>query len=80
MSQRKSYTTEFKEEAIRVASQSGVTVVSQNLWVHPNILYMWKGELKKYAKEAFPGHLDQYEVLVQPAAYVPLLSSLGRPQ
>ncbi len=55
MSQRKSYTKEFKEEAIRLASQSGVTVVSQDLGIHPNMLYMWKRELEKHAKKAFPG-------------------------
>lgn len=55
MAQRKTYSKEFKAEALRLAETSSVTQVSQDLGIHPNMLYVWKRQLDKDADKAFPG-------------------------
>ncbi|WPQ63358.1 transposase [Chitinophaga sancti] len=55
MAQRKTYSKEFKAEALRLAETSGVTQVSQDLGIHPNMLYVWKKQLDKGADKALPG-------------------------
>lgn len=55
MSQRKTYSKEFKEEALRLAAQSSVPQVAQDLGIHPNMLYMWKRQSEKQKDKAFPG-------------------------
>ncbi|RFM29195.1 transposase [Chitinophaga silvisoli] len=37
-SKRKTYSKEFKEEALRLTSKSSITQVAQDLEVHPNKL------------------------------------------
>lgn len=55
MSKRKTYSKEFKEEALRLAAKSGITQVAQNLGVHPNMLYVWKRQQEQKSEKAFPG-------------------------
>lgn len=54
---RKQYTKEFKEEAVRLITQGGLSVaqVSRDLDVNQNILRRWKQELEQHGIQAFPG-------------------------
>ena len=54
---RKQYTKEFKEEAVRLITQSGLSVaqVSRDLDVNQNVLRRWKQELEEHGIQAFPG-------------------------
>lgn len=55
MSKRKTYSKEFKEEALRLASKSSITQVAQDLGVHPNMQYVWKRQQEQHTGKAFPG-------------------------
>jgi transposase len=56
MGERKLYSKEFKEEAIRLAEKSGnITQVAQQLGIHQSILRRWKQELSGDGEKAFPG-------------------------
>ncbi|SFW90188.1 transposase [Chitinophaga sancti] len=55
MSKRKTYSKEFKEEALRLASKSGITQVALDLGVHPNMLYVWKKQQEQQTNKAFLG-------------------------
>jgi len=54
---RRKYDLEFKLEAVRMASEPGVTSkdVEQRLGIGQGILSRWKRELKRDGQEAFPG-------------------------
>ena len=54
---RKQYTKEFKEEAVRLITQGGVSLfqASRDLDINPNILRRWKQELERHGAKAFPG-------------------------
>jgi transposase len=53
----KTYTKEFKLEAIRLADESGkpVTQVARELGLRVNQIYKWKEQLKMKQEGAFPG-------------------------
>jgi len=55
---RRSYSREFKLEAVRLVMQQGRTVleVADNLGIHPGLLQRWKSELKADGGSAFPGN------------------------
>ena len=57
MSKRKTYTPEFKREAVRLMEESGrpVAEIGRELGVRPNQLYRWKESIEKHAGGAFPG-------------------------
>ena len=57
MSKRRSYTEEFKREAIAFANQPGVTLaqIGQELGINPNMLSRWRRELERNGAIAFPG-------------------------
>ncbi len=57
MSQRKRYTKQFKEEAVRLASQEGVslTQVAQDLGVDASMLRRWRKEANVDGPKAFRG-------------------------
>jgi len=59
MSQRtkKTYTQEFKLEAIRLYESSEKTMaeVEQELGIAPTLLSKWRRQLKQEGSEAFPG-------------------------
>jgi transposase len=55
MRQRKTYSKEFKAEALRLAETSSVTQVSQELGFIPICFYVWKRQLENDAAKAFPG-------------------------
>ena len=54
---RRKYDLEFKLEAVRMASEPGVTCkdVERRLGIGQGILSRWKRELKRDGQEAFPG-------------------------
>lgn len=55
--QRKQYTKEFKEEAVRLITQGGVSLsqASRDLDINQNILRRWKQESERHGVKAFPG-------------------------
>ncbi len=56
MASKKTYTKEFKEEAVQLAQKSGNTSeTARNLGLHPSVLRRWKKELEQAGKQAFPG-------------------------
>ncbi len=55
---RRSFTREFKVEAVRLVRDRGVTVAqaSRDLGVHENVIRKWAKDFKADPLEAFPGH------------------------
>jgi transposase len=55
--QRKSYTPEFKQEAIDLVAKHGYTVAeaARNLGIRRNTLDRWRREQQQKPREAFPG-------------------------
>ena len=56
--QRKTYTREFKLEAIRLAETSGrpITQVERELGLSQGTIAHWRREAQRIGGEAFPGH------------------------
>lgn len=54
---KKSYTAEFKQEAVRLVTQGGVTMTqaAQDLGLSYNVLARWKRESLSKGEQAFPG-------------------------
>ena len=56
MSSKKTYTREFKEEAVSLANKNGnVSETARSLGLHDSILGRWKKELEDNQEKAFPG-------------------------
>ncbi len=56
MASKKTYTKEFKEEAVQLAQKSGNTSeTARNLGLHQSVLRRWKKELEQAGKQVFPG-------------------------
>ena len=55
---RKIYTTEFKQEAVRLITEQryGVAETARNLGINVNMLRRWKQEYTTNTATAFPGH------------------------
>ena len=54
---RRSFTREFKTEAVRAAERNGnVARTARDLGITPNVLYRWKRELAGDGPRAFPGN------------------------
>ena len=67
MVHKKQYTKEFKQEAVRLAQQSGNKAqVVRDLGIHSSMLRRWEQQLREHGEKAFPGkgHV-QNEELVQ---------------
>ena len=57
MTQRKSYTPEFKREAVRLAKERGnVAATARDLGISDTSLENWKRELAEAPEHAFPGN------------------------
>ncbi len=56
--QRRRYTKQFKEEALRVVHHEGVsfTQVAQDLGINAGMLRRWRQEAETQAPKAFRGH------------------------
>jgi len=57
MTDRKSFTAEFKREAVRLARERGsIRAVARDLGVSANSLQTWKKQLDTEPETAFPGN------------------------
>ena len=57
MTTRRSFSLEFKLEAVRAAERSGNTAqTARDLGISPKYLHRWKRELRDDGRRAFPGH------------------------
>jgi transposase len=58
MNKRKSYTAEFKREAVTLLEQPGSSVlkIAKDLGVSSHSLYAWQKAAKAQGSVAFPGH------------------------
>ena len=54
---RRQFTEEFKREAVRLASQEGVTIaqVARDLGIGAHLLSRWKRQFAEAGEKAFPG-------------------------
>ncbi len=54
---QKTYTTEFKREAVRLAQTSGkpIAQVSRALGISDTSIHQWRKELAEHGSQAFPG-------------------------
>jgi transposase len=53
---KKTYTKEFKEEAVRLAKQTGKrSQVARDLGIQVSMLRRWQLELEQHQENAFPG-------------------------
>lgn len=57
MGSRRKYSTEFKQEAVQLARQAGVSVtqVARDLGIQPNMLTRWRRESAMAGPKAFRG-------------------------
>lgn len=55
MPKRRSYTKEFKEQAVRLAEQNGYTQTGRDLGVDRSLIRKWKNKLETNGQQAFPG-------------------------
>ena len=58
---RRSYTREFKAEAVRLVNDQGLSCAeaARDLGLHPSVLYRWVKEYGGDSHQAFPGHGQQ---------------------
>jgi transposase-like protein len=57
MTSRRSVSSEFKMEAVRLAAASGNTAqTARDLGVRPDMIRRWRKRLAEDGKRAFPGH------------------------
>lgn len=56
-SKRKTYTREYKLEAVRLTTEDGLSVaqVARDLGLHANMLRKWRRQLQSDPQDAFPG-------------------------
>jgi transposase len=61
MERRRTFSREFKLEAVRLVTERGVAVAqaAKDLDVHENVLRKWVRELREERQEAFPGNGKQ---------------------
>lgn len=54
---RKTYTKEFKIEAVQLLESSGSTQsdIADELGISPSLLFRWQKEYSKHGEDAFPG-------------------------
>ncbi len=55
--EQKTYTAEFKREAVRLAQSSGKPImqVARELGISDTSIHQWRKELAEHGTEAFPG-------------------------
>jgi transposase len=65
MAKRRSYSREFKIEAVKFVTEKGYSVAeaARSLGVHETLLRSWKQALNDQGEQAFPGqgHLPPFE-------------------
>ena len=64
MPKRKTYSKEFKTEAVQLAERNGYAQTGRDLEIHPSLLHKWKQCLKEDGARAFPGqgHVRETEM------------------
>jgi len=55
MTNRKTYTKEFKEQAVRLAHDNGYTQTGRDLDVNPGLIRKWNKRLAEDGQHAFAG-------------------------
>ena len=57
MMPKKTYTQEFKREAVRLAQTSGkpITQIARELGISDASIHQWRKELAEHGSDAFPG-------------------------
>lgn len=55
MTTRRSYTAEFKKEAVLLAERRGFTQTARDLGVDRSLIRKWKNHLEEDGKRPFPG-------------------------
>jgi transposase len=55
---RRSYTSEFKAEAVKLVTEQGYSIAeaARRLSLNPNLIRNWKLALEAKGEHAFPGH------------------------
>ena len=55
---RRTYTSEFKTEAVKLVTEQGYSVAeaARSLGIHETLLRSWKQVLQAKGEQAFPGH------------------------
>ena len=55
---RRTYTPEFKAEAVKLVTEQGYSVAeaARSLGIHETLLRSWKQAVEKQGEQAFPGH------------------------
>jgi transposase len=63
MTKRKSFTAEFKREAVRLleSTQKPAADLARELGIRRNQLYKWKEQLSRRGQHAFPGYGHRQE-------------------
>jgi transposase len=58
---QKTYTAEFKREAVQLAQSSGKSIaqVARELGISDTSIHQWRKELTEHGSEAFPGSGQQ---------------------
>lgn len=58
MKERKVYTAEFKQEAVKLSEQPGVSIVqvAEELGISDHSLYKWRKQAREQGGLAFPGN------------------------
>ena len=56
MTERRSYTEEFKREAVRLAQANGYTQTGRELGVNRGLIRKWKNRLNEQTERPFPGN------------------------
>lgn len=69
MSTGNKYDSEFKREAVRLASRGDKSAaqVARDHGLHPNMLYAWKSQFKNDQTFAFPGSGNQSNTMKKSA-------------
>jgi len=64
---QKTYTPEFKREAVQLAQTSGklISQIARELGISDTRVHQWRKELAEHASEAFPGSGHQQEKLLR---------------
>ena len=60
---RRSYTREFKSDAVRLVTEEGYTIAeaARSLGIHANTLFKWKQKVEAEAESALNGSLNGEE-------------------
>ena len=55
MTRRRTYTKDFKIEAVRLSQERGVAQTARDLDINANLIYRWRDRLEQEGEQAFPG-------------------------